>query len=194
MTSNFPEHTGANYFFHSGHGQQGRPSMGSWATYGLGTHNRNLPSYVVLNGGRIPSGGLDNFSNGFLPASFQGSLLNAQGTALANIAPNETQGSVQQIKRDLARKLNLELLRRSGPVDALESAIANAELAARMQTAAPEVTDLAGESKATHRLYGLDRPDKRQAKFSRMCLLGRRLIERGAVSYTHLTLPTILLV
>lgn len=190
MTSNFPEHTGANYFFHSGHGQQGRPSMGSWATYGLGTHNRNLPSYVVLNGGRIPSGGLDNFSNGFLPASFQGSLLNAQGTALANISPNETQGAVQQIKRDLARKLNLELLRRSGPVDALESAIANAELAARMQIAIPNLMDLNRETKDTHTLYGLTSDYEHTRTYGRACLIARRLVESG-VRFVEVTIPRI---
>lgn len=73
MTSTFPEHTSANYFLHSGIGLQGRPSMGAWVNYGLGSLNDNLPGYVVLNGGQIPSGGLDNFGSGFLPATHQGS-------------------------------------------------------------------------------------------------------------------------
>ena len=79
MTSNFPEHATACYYMHSGLGLQGRPSMGAWATYGLGSENENLPGYVVLNGGQIPAGGLDNFSNGFLPATHRGNLLNVIG-------------------------------------------------------------------------------------------------------------------
>src|SRR5262249_59865129 len=74
MVSNFSEHTNANYFLHSGHGQQGRPSMGAWATYGLGSVCQSLPGFVVLDSGLIPPGGLDCFNNGFLPASYQGSL------------------------------------------------------------------------------------------------------------------------
>ena len=74
MTSNFSEHTSANYFLHTGSGFQGRPSMGAWFGYGLGTENQNLPGFVVLNGGLIPPGGLDCFGSGFLPASYQGSV------------------------------------------------------------------------------------------------------------------------
>jgi hypothetical protein len=74
VVSNFSEHTNANYFLHSGHGQQGRPSMGSWVTYGLGSECQNLPAFVVLDSGQIPPGGLDCFGSGFLPAAFQGSL------------------------------------------------------------------------------------------------------------------------
>ncbi|MFM7591038.1 MAG: DUF1501 domain-containing protein, partial [Isosphaeraceae bacterium] len=138
MTSNFPEHTSANYFIHSGTGLQGRPSAGAWAGYGLGTENQNLPGFMVLNGGRIPSGGLDLYSNGFLPATFQGSLLNANGMPMANLQAAASEIKVQGRKRDFIRKLNQFGLAESGPADALESAIRNAETAARMQTAVPE--------------------------------------------------------
>src|SRR5260370_11689213 len=77
MVSNFPEHTSANYFLHTGSGMQGRPSMGAWVSYGLGSDNRNLPGFIVLNGGLIPPGGLDNFKSGFLPAAHQGSGFHA---------------------------------------------------------------------------------------------------------------------
>ncbi len=73
MVANFSEHTNANYFFHSGHGQQGRPSVGAWVTYGLGSECQNLPGFVVLNSGMIPPGGWDCFNSGFLPATYQGS-------------------------------------------------------------------------------------------------------------------------
>ena len=70
MVSDFPEHTNANYFLHTGSGIQGRPGMGAWVTYGLGSENQNFPGYVVLDGGLVPPGGLDNFNSGFLPASY----------------------------------------------------------------------------------------------------------------------------
>ena len=80
MVSNFSEHTNANYFWHSGHGQQGRPSFGRWVTYGLGSESRELPGFVVLGSGMIPPGGIDCFGNGFLPAAYQGSLFRTAAT------------------------------------------------------------------------------------------------------------------
>ncbi len=189
MTSKFPEHTGANYFLHSGSGLQGRPSVGAWATYGLGSLNQELPGYVVLNGGQIPSGGLDNFSSGFLPASYQGSLLHAIGTPLANVIPNESQ-KLQSTKRDLVRELNAHSLRHSGRVDALESAISNYELAAKMQIAVPELMNVSGESAATRALYGLDAKNKHTRTYARQCLIARRLVERG-VRFIELTIPMV---
>ncbi|HMQ22433.1 MAG TPA: DUF1501 domain-containing protein, partial [Planctomycetota bacterium] len=87
MTADFPEHTNANYFLHTGHGLQGRPSMGAWVGYGLGSENAQLPGYVVLHGGLIPPGGIDNFLSGFLPASYQASILRPAKMPIANIDP-----------------------------------------------------------------------------------------------------------
>jgi|TARA_B110000879_G_scaffold161409_1_gene208421 hypothetical protein len=187
MTSNFPEHTSACYYLHSGLGLQGRPSMGAWASYGLGSENENFPGYVVLNGGQIPSGGLDNFSNGFLPATHRGNLLNALGTPLANVKPNEKIAQAQEIKRRLAQQLNRGT---AGGVEALESAIANHELAARMQLAIPEVMSLDGETEATKKLYGFDAEYKHTQTYARECLIARRLIERG-VRFVELTIPMV---
>ena len=187
MTANFPEHATACYYLHSGLGLQGRPSMGAWATYGLGSENENLPGYVVLNGGQIPSGGLDNFSNGFLPATHRGNLLNVIGTPLANVKPNEKSDRAQEIKRRLAQKLNRGT---AGGIDALESAIANHELAARMQLAIPEVMSLDSETEATKKLYGFDAKYKHTQTYARECLLARRLIERG-VRFVELTIPMV---
>src|SRR4051812_47144159 len=92
MTSNFSEHTGANYFLHTGSGMQGRPSMGAWVGYGLGSESKNLPGFVVLNGGLIPPGGLDNFNAGFLPATYQGSIFKPGDHPVANISPLEKPG------------------------------------------------------------------------------------------------------
>jgi hypothetical protein len=177
MVSNFSEHTSANYFIHSGHGQQGRPSMGSWVTYGLGSECRNLPGFVVLDSGLIPPGGLDCFNNGFLPAAYQGSLFQRGDLPVADLKPADAGPRRQQKKLALLRKLDQGVLGRIGPDDKLESAIANYELAFRMQTAVPDLMDLQGESNATRALYGLD--DKHTEIFGRHCLVARRLIERG---------------
>jgi len=190
MTSKFPEHTSANYLLHSGHGLQGRPSMGAWATYGLGSECEDLPGYVVLNGGQIPSGGLDNFSSGFLPASFQGSLLHANGTPLANIIPNEKDAKLQEIKRALARQLNQAGLDLAGKVDEMESAIRNAELAARMQLAVPELIDLTQETKATHDLYGLNAKNGHTKTYGKACLIARRLAQQG-VRFIEVLIPMV---
>ena len=98
MTSKFPEHTNANYFLHTGSGIQGRPSMGAWATYGLGSENSNLPGYVVLDGGLIPPGGMDNFTSGFLSASYQASILKVGPVPLANINPKEAVEGLQRVR------------------------------------------------------------------------------------------------
>ncbi|MCH2064644.1 MAG: DUF1501 domain-containing protein [Roseibacillus sp.] len=187
MTSRFPEHTSANFFLHSGSGLQGRPSMGAWATYGLGSDNENLPGYIVLNGGQIPSGGLDCFSNGFLPATVRGNLLNAIGPPLANVTPHEGDSRSQALKRGLVDRLNRNSSRGSGD---LEAAIANYELAARMQLTVPEVMSLEGESEATRKMYGLDAGYQHTRTYARQCIIARRLVERG-VRFVELTIPMV---
>lgn len=131
MTSQFSEHTNANYFLHTGLGLSGRPSMGAWVGYGLVSDSQDLAGFVVLNGGLIPPGGLENFGSGFLPATFQGSVFRPAGHAVANVQPLEPHPGIQE------RKLAL--------LHQLESAIANYELAFRMQAAVPELTDVHGE-------------------------------------------------
>ncbi|MEY4690227.1 MAG: hypothetical protein RIT19_552 [Verrucomicrobiota bacterium] len=186
MVSRFSEHNAANYFLHSGSGMAGRPSMGAWTTYGLGSENRDLPGYVVLDGGLIPSGGVDCFGPGFLPADHQASLLRNDLPALANIQPLETSPGLQRGKLDSVRALDAAALGRLGAHDALEAAIANAELAYRMQMSVPEATSIAGESEATRRLYGLDAASEHTRAYGRQCLVARRLVERG-VRFVELT-------
>ena len=188
MTSNFSEHTNANYFLHTGSGLQGRPSMGAWAGYGLGSESQNLPGFVVLNGGLTPPGGLDNFNSGFLPASFQGSIFKPSGQAVANVTPTEAAADLQKNKLALLQKLDAGVLDRFGKVDALESAIANYELAARMQLEVPDLMDIAGETAATKELYGLNAKTEQTRTFSTQCLVARRLVERG-VRFIELTCP-----
>ncbi len=190
MVSNFSEHNQANYFLHTGHSQVGRPSMGAWSMYGLGSESQNLPGFVVLNGGLIPSGGVENFGNGFLPAAYQASLLKAQEHPLANIAPAESVPGTQQPLLDLVGQLDANAMKYRGHHDALEAAISNYELAYHMQVAVPELVDITGESDATKKLYGMEAEYEHTRSYGMQCLLARRLVERG-VRFVELTCPPI---
>jgi len=177
MVSNFSEHTAANYFIHTGSGQQGRPSMGAWATYGLGSECRDLPGFVVLNSGMIPPGGQDCFGSGFLPVAFQGSSFQRGAQPVADVTPREARADLQIAKLRLTADLDRRLIAAGPRNEALEGAIANYELAFRMQSSVPELADISGETAAMHRLYGIDDPVTEN--FGRQCLLARRLVERG---------------
>ena len=190
MTSKFSEHNSANFLLHTGFGVQGRPSMGAWMSYGLGTEATDLPGFVVLNGGLIPSGGWDNFGNGFLPASHQATVFKTGKEPLADIRPRESRPGVQQAKLGLLNKLDQGVLNRLGKVDELESAIANYEMAYRMQAAVPELIDVKGETEATRKLYGLDSKYDPTRTFGMQCLIARRLVEKG-VRFIELTCPRI---
>ena len=190
MTSKFSEHNSANFFLHTGFGVQGRPSMGAWMSYGLGSEATDLPGFVVLNGGLIPSGGWDNFGNGFLPASHQATVFKTGKKPLADIRPRESRPGVQQAKLGLLNRLDQGVLNRLGKVDELESAIANYEMAYRMQAAVPELIDVKGETQATRKLYGLDSKYDPTRTFGMQCLIARRLVEKG-VRFIELTCPRI---
>ena len=188
MVADFSEHTNANYFLHTGHGLQGRPSMGAWVSYGLGSDNQNLPGFIVLNGGLVPRGGLDNFNSGFLPATYQGSVFRAGVHPVANIQPLEPEAALQKNKLAFIRQLDEARPEPMGRNDQLESAIANYELAYRMQGAVPELMALDDESAATRRGYGLEAQYEPTRIYGRQCLIARRLVERG-VRFIELTCP-----
>jgi hypothetical protein len=190
MVSKFPEHTSANYFLHTGSGVQGRPSMGAWASYGLGTDNKNLPGFIVLNGGLIPVGGLDNFNSGFLPAAYQGTIFRPGDPPVANIRRLEPTDRHQRNKLDLLRRLDRQAAQRLAHSDEIESAIANYETAYRMQTAVPDLMNIKGETAATRKLYGLDAAYGPTRIFATQCLIARRLVERGA-RFIELTCPAV---
>jgi hypothetical protein len=190
MVSKFPEHTSANYFLHTGSGLQGRPSMGAWVGYGLCSLNKNLPGFIVLNGGLIPPGGLDNFNSGFLPAAYQGSIFRPSDPPVSNIRRLEATDNQQRRKLALLRRLDDSVAARAGHDDAIESAIANYETAYLMQSAVPELMDLKGETAATKKLYGLDAKYGPTRIFAAECLMARRLIERGA-RFVELTCPSV---
>jgi hypothetical protein len=187
MVSQFSEHNSANYFLHTGFGQAGLPSMGAWISYGLGSASANLPAFIVINGGLIPSGGMDNFSAGFLPALHQGTIFKPQELPIANLKPPTP---IPDEQRALLRDLDILVAERFHHDDAVESTIGNYELAFRMQTTVPELANLSDESAHTHRLYGLDADYEPTQIFGRECLLARRMIERG-VRFIELTCPQI---
>jgi hypothetical protein len=190
MVSNFPEHTSANYFLHTGSGIQGRPSMGAWIGYGMGSENRNLPGFIVINGGLIPPGGLDNFNSGFLPAAFQGSVFRPTDPPVANLKRLEAGGDLQRRKADLVRFLDERARATPGYDGQFEAAVRNYELGEAMEAAAPEVMDLSKESAETLRMYGTDSKDKGTATYARQCLAARRMVERG-VRFVELTCPNV---
>ena len=190
MVSDFSEHTNANYFLHTGNGFQGRPSMGAWVSYGMGTECEDLPGFVVLNGGLIPPGGLDCFNSGFLPATYQGSIFKPESMPVANIQPLEKSSRLQRKKLDLLNALDAESIANRESDDQVNAAIANYELAFQMQSVVPDLASLDGESEATREMYGLNSKYKPTAIFGRECLLARRMIEKG-VRFIELTCPQV---
>ncbi|MBX3747271.1 MAG: DUF1501 domain-containing protein [Verrucomicrobiae bacterium] len=170
-------HAPAKLFLNTGSAQFGRPSMGSWITYGIGSEADNLPGFVVLQSGpRGPRGGGVNWGSGFLPTAYQGVPLRSRGEPILNLTtPDGVEPDRQRRAIEAINDLNLQRLVETGDPE-IATRIAAYEMAYRMQTSAPEATDLAGESKATLDLYGIqdDRPS-----FARNCLLARRLVERG---------------
>ncbi len=177
MVADHSEHTAANYLLHTGFGMQGRPSMGSWITYGLGAESDNLPAFVVLESGLIPTGGMDNFGSGFLPAAYQATMLRRGETPVANVRPRETDVGLQEAKLALSKRLNQGVVARLGSTSEVDAMLASYEMAYRMQSAVPELADISSESVATRALYGVD--DPLTAEYGRQCLLARRLVERG---------------
>ncbi len=186
MVADHSEHTAANYFMHSGSGFQGRPSMGAWAAYGLGSECQNLPAFLVLESGLIPPGGMDLFGSGFLPATYQGTLFRKGKHPVADLEPREPDPADQRAKLGLLERLNRGALERFGGNAEVEATIRNYELAFRMQREVPELLDLKSESAATLELYGID--EKETGDFGRQCLLARRLVERG-VRFVELLPP-----
>ncbi len=169
-------HAPAQLLFETGFGQPGRPSMGSWALYGLGSETQNLPSFVVMSTGSGLSGGSSLWSSGFLPTIYNGVRFRNSGDPILNVSsPAGMDARVQRDTLDLVGELNRKRLGTVGDPE-IATRIASYEMAFRLQTSAPELTDLSSESKETLEMYGCD-PAK--PNFARACLLARRMIERG---------------
>lgn len=188
MKADLPIHSTGVLFLHTGSNNAGRPSLGSWVNYGLGSENQNLPGFVVLSFGVVPCGGMENFSSGFLTASHQATLFAADGTPIDNITPADKNARIQAAKLALLREQDQSFSRSLGASDAVESAIKNYEMAYRMQSLVPDVLDLARETQATHKLYGIDSTVPSKRLYGIQCLRARRLIESG-VRFVEITCP-----
>ena len=179
MTAESPIHGSALLMMNSGRVLSGFPCLGSWVNYGLGSVNENLPGFVVMldpRGG--PISGAKNWSSGFMPASYQATVMRSQGEPILDLKPQA--GMTMEAQRQLLdslREYNDEHFTPRSDNSNLGARIASYELAYKMQQHAPEAVNLAEETEATQKLYGLDNPVS--APFGRQCLLARRLVERG---------------
>src|SRR5262249_7021539 len=179
MYAESPIHGSAMLMMNSGRILSGYPCLGSWVNYGLGSVNENLPGFVVMldpRGG--PISGPKNWSSGYMPAQYEGTILRTQGTPILDL--NRRQGQSDDAQRDqldVLREFNSEHLAATGNNPALAARIASYELAYKMQSSAPEAVDLTREPVGVQELYGLN--DRRTQAFGRQCLLARRLVERG---------------
>jgi uncharacterized protein (DUF1501 family) len=179
MHTDINGHEPSIWFVNTGKAQPGRPALGSWLTYALGSESQDLPAYCVLSDpGGHPVDGVRNWSSGWLPPLFQGTVIRPKEPRILNLdPPAHLRGARQQQNLALLEALNRQHLERHPGEADLEARIASYELAARMQTAAKEALDLSSESEATKKLYGLD--DATTAEYGTRCLIARRLVERG---------------
>ncbi len=171
------DHAPGLYLRNSGSQFPGRPCLGSWVTYGLGSENQNLPAFVVMSDGAMKSGP-SVYNAGFLPAVYQGTVFRSGEYPVLNLAtPQGITPKAQRNSLDLIAELNQKHLNAHGGGSEFEARIASYELAFRMQSSAPEAVDISKETAATKALYGIGEPDTDD--FGRKCLLARRLVERG---------------
>jgi hypothetical protein len=179
MNTIHPEHEPALFMAHSGRIMQGRPAIGAWVLYGLGTENQSLPAYVVLDDPLgLPINGVQSWQSGFLPPIYQGTRLRTNGSPILNLKPEtEKPSEVVRLTRDLLGRLD-QIHKHNHPGEAqLDARIASYELAARMQLEASDALDISKETDATREMYGIG--DDATDSYGKRCLMARRLAERG---------------
>jgi len=179
LRTEFSDHEGAIRLFQTGKGRVGRPSLGAWINYALGTENQRLPGHVAL---ADPTGyqldGIKNWTSGWLPAIYQGTPLRAEGTPLFNLdVPSGMSAQTRRAQLDLLAAINTEHRDRFPHLSELDARISNLDLAASIKDAVLEGMDVAQETSATHSLYGMDNEATR--RYGARCLIARRLLERG---------------
>jgi len=173
-------HPTALYHLNTGNQFGGDPAVGAWTTYGLGTENRNLPAFVVLPDVAYPQGGAANWSNGYLPANFQGTPLRPEGAPVLDMAPPPgVSPERRRANLDFLREMNRAHRERRPDHAELDARIESYELAFRMQTEMPSVVDLSKETPATLALYGVGSKNRDEDALGRRCLLARRLVQQG---------------
>lgn len=188
LVGELPLHGQSNLLLHTGRSLGQAPSFGSWVSYGLGTTNRNLPGYVVLNNDWVPNGGLENFGSSFLPASHQATMMRARGVPVDNITARDT-AAIQRRKLALLTEQDVAFAKTASDSGAIDGAIANYETAFRMQTEVPKLADVSREPEAIQRLYGLDSKDEHQRYYATQALRARRMVEAG-VRFIEITCPS----
>ncbi len=179
VTTESVDHESALRLIHSGKFQASYPTWGSWVSYGLGTENQDLPAYVVLTDpAGMPVDNVRNWTSGWLPAEYQGTAFRSGDAPVPNLkTPKDVTAGARSGQLRLLSELNRDHLERFPGNSELEARIADFEVAARMQTAVPELLDLSQETAATRKLYGLDNPAT--AEYGARCIVARRLVERG---------------
>jgi hypothetical protein len=179
MFTEHRNHEQALWMMHTGLTVAGRPSIGAWVAYGLGTENRNLPAYVVLpDPGGLPVDGIRNWASGWMPPAYQGTQFRSEGVPVLNLRPRTPRpAAAEEARLRLLDEMNRQHLSRRPGEQELDARIVSFELAARMQLSATDALDLSNESQTTQSLYGLDQT--RARSYGRRCLMARRLIERG---------------
>lgn len=188
MVGELPLHGQQNLLLHTGRIIGQAPSLGAWVSYGLGSDNENLPGYIVLNNDWVPNGGLENFGSSFLPAAHQASTIRAQGTPMNNIH-SMLERTQQRRMLDLLSQQDADFASQTSANDVIEGAIANYEIAFRMQTEVADIVDISRETSYTQRLYGVDSPDEYQRFYAMQALRARRLVESG-VRFVEITCPS----
>jgi hypothetical protein len=172
-------HEPSLYLMHTGRTLPGRPSLGAWVIYGLGTENQNLPAYVVLDDPKqLPVNGVQNWQAGWLPPVYQGTRFRSEGPPLLNLKPQEELPSpLVEAERALRHRMDVAHQQKRQGYAELDARISSFELAARMQLAATDALDLSQESAETKEMYGLNQ--EVSASYGKRCLMARRLVERG---------------
>jgi hypothetical protein len=186
MKADLPIHSTGVLLLHTGSNNAGRPSIGAWTSYGLGTENRNLPSFAVLSHGVVPCGGLENYSSGFLPASHMATTLSVEGTPIENLEPADKNSKIQRTKLDFLHRQDQSFSQQLGGDQNIESAIRNYELAFELQSAVPDLLDLSCETGETLALYGVDSKIESKKLYGIQCLRARRMVESG-VRFVEIT-------
>lgn len=178
MVSDSSNHAPATYLMNTGAVLAGRPSVGSWVTYGLGSENQSLPGYVLLFEVG-PFGGAQNHAAAFLPGAFQGTRFFSEGDVVLNLNPPAERAATQRATFDLLSTLNSRHREQRPAISDLDARVSAYELAYRMQSAALNLGDFGSETQSTLSLYGVDSPNEATAKYARKCLMARRLVEQG---------------
>lgn len=183
-----PLHGQQCLLMHTGRVLGQHPSLGAWVSYGLGTENRNLPGYILLNNDWVPNGGMENFGSSYLPASHQATMVRAKGVPVDNIAPADNV-DLQQSKLAILASQNAGFATRASNPSTIRSAITNYETAFRMQRLLPEVADISREPAHIQKLYGVGSDDSHQNYYAQQALRARRLVEAG-VRFIEITCPS----